>query len=442
MKVPATPPNYVVGLDEALRSGKIVSGLESVRGPSVQGKYLHWDKLRFYPRPEGLTHEEWWIALSFQRRLIQKTVPLLDTQSRVFRYLLPDPIPQQLHLIDQGSGGIIQMPEPLVNPHTKDRYYINSLIEEAITSSQLEGATTTRQVAKEMLRAGREPRDRSERMILNNFQTMRMIGEYRDAPLTPELVLEIHRLVTEGTLDDPSTAGRLRLPAETVVVGDAYGEIFHIPPPADQLERRLAALCHFANDLGSDSFVHPVVRSILLHFWLAYDHPFVDGNGRTARALFYWSMLRNGFWLFEFISISTIIVQAPVKYGRAFLYTETDENDLTYFILYHLEVIMRAIEELHRYIQRKAVQLQEIEQQVRGISLLNHRQRSLMMHALRHPQQRYTVEAHRSSHNVVYETARADLMDLNRRGLLEATKIGKAWSFQAPGNLEQRLVAL
>ena len=58
-------------------------------------------------------------------------------------------------------------------------------------------------------------------------------------------------------------------------------------------------------------FIHPMIRSIILHFWLAYDHPFVDGNGRTARALFYWSMLRHGYWLFEFISISQIILKGP-----------------------------------------------------------------------------------------------------------------------------------
>ena len=65
-------------------------------------------------------------------------------------------------------------------------------------------------------------------------------------------------------------------------------------------------------------FLHPVIRSILLHFWVAYDHPFVDGNGRNARALFYWSMLRHGFWLAEFFSISHEILKAPRKYYRAF----------------------------------------------------------------------------------------------------------------------------
>ena len=147
-----------------------------------------------------------------------------------------------------------------------------------------------------------------------------------------------------------------------------------MPPLASELDERLDLMCQFANGKVPDHFIHPVIRSVILHFWLAYDHPFVDGNGRTARALFYWSMLRSGFWLFEFISISRILVKAPIKYARAFLYTETDSNDLTYFILHQVQVIKQAIAELHSYIARKSDGVPaKIRQALRGTDLLNHR---------------------------------------------------------------------
>ena len=133
-------------------------------------------------------------------------------------------------------------------------------------------------------------------------------------------------------------------------------------------------LCAFANQTDG-AFVHPVIRSIILHFMLAYDHPFVDGNGRTARALFYWSMRRHSYWMAEFISISHIVLKAPAKYGYAFLFTETDEGDLTYFILYHLKIITRALESLHEYIARKAAELERLELELRGIESLNGTQR-------------------------------------------------------------------
>jgi Fic family protein len=271
---------------------------------------------------------------------------------------------------------------------------------------------------------------------------MQRISTLKNEPLTKALVFEIHRMVTDQTLSDPSSAGRFRRVDEPIIVGDEYGEVLHQPPPADQLEERMAAMCNFANAERSREFIHPAIRSILLHFWLAYDHPFVDGNGRTARALFYWSMLRHGFWLFEFISISRIILSGPARYGRAFLYTETDQNDLTYFIIYHLDVIRRAVDELHQYIQRKVSQLQTLERQLRGVESLNHRQQALVSHALRHPQQRYTYDSHQRSHNVAYQTSRTDLLNLVQRGLLYSRKIGKTWYFVPATDLEKRLAQM
>ena len=449
MRRPKTPPNYQLIWEQIMKTpdhDRLQAVLGAAQNPPSSGKYLHWDELMRRTAPEGLSHKEWWFALKMSRRTLFKTVPLRDKRGKSFNYLQVDPIPERLHNIDQGAGRLIQMPEQITNPETKGRYQVGALIEEAITSSQLEGASTTRPVAKEMIRAGRQPRDRSERMILNNFITMQRIGELKKEPLTKTLVLEIHRLITEDTLDEASAAGRFRNEDERIQVVPANvageDEVLHIPPPAGQLEERMEVMCDFANGKAPKGFIHPAVRSIILHFWLAYDHPFVDGNGRTARALFYWSMLRHRFWLFEFVSISHILRKAPAKYSRAFLYTETDQNDLTYFILHQLEVIHQAIGELHKYIERKTKQLQVVEAKLRGHAFLNHRQRALISHAIRHPQRQYTIQSHRTSHNVVYQTARTDLLDLRDRGLLDAKKAGRMWIFTSVSNLEKKLASL
>ncbi len=408
-------------------------------------RYLHWDKLRHLSPPLPITHEEWWFAIKYQRRYAyRKILPLYDkTGSPFFMLVAVDPIPERLHEIDLGSGGLIQMPEQITNPETRDQYYISSLIEEAITSSQLEGAATTRLIAKEMIKSGRKPINRSEQMILNNFNTMQHINKLKERELSKELIFEIHRLVTENTLDDPSATGHFRKSDEHDSVVDPYNEILHEPPLAKELNHRMELMCKFANGQITESgYIHPVIRSIILHFWLAYDHPFVDGNGRTARAIFYWSMLRHKYWLFEFVSISQVLLKAPAKYERAFLYTETDENDLTYFILYHLNVIQQAIQQLHEFVQQKTIRLQNLEKEMRGMAILNHRQQALVSHALRHPYHKYTIQSHRISHNVVYQTARTDLLDLESRGLLESKKIGKKWFFTPVPKLEKKLSRL
>lgn len=417
--------------------------LARVTNPLVDGKYLHWDQLRHHQPPDGFTHGAWWSMLKIHRVTNQQALPLFDRDGQRFTYTTFPLITEQLHRIDMMAGGQIKLPEPVTNQHARTDYYVRSLIDEAITSSQIEGATTTRQIAKEMLRTGRPPRDRSERMILNNYITMQSIGETTSEPLTIALIKEIHRRVTDQSLDDPSASGRFRGPEEEVAVyDDTNNRLLHQPPPAAQLDHRTQALCDFANQ--SEPFVHPVIRSIILHFMIGYEHPFVDGNGRTARALFYWSMLKHGYWLAEFISISSIVLKSRVAYGMAFLQTETDEADLTYFIVYHLRIILEAIESLQGYMVHRAEEVRLADTELRGIGALNHRQRDLIRNAVRHPGRRYTVEEHKRCHRVAYETARSDLLDLADLGLLSKSPGGRGRKmvFSAQPQLAQRLATI
>jgi Fic family protein len=264
-----------------------------------------------------------------------------------------------------------------------------------------------------------------------------------DRPFSPELVLKLHRQVTEETLDDPGSAGRLQTEdEERVEVRDnRTRELLHRPPPASVLPERLEALCEFANrTLTGQAFLHPVIHAMALHFWLAWDHPFVDGNGRTARALFYWKMLQSDYWLFESISISTILRQAPARYKRAFLRTETDDNDLTYFLLHQLEVVSRAMEELDAYLRRKTEEVQAVERKLKTRVPLNHRQLALLSHALRNPRAEYTFGSHQRRHDVAYATARSDLLELAELGFLDQSAPGrKPIRFLAPEDLTRRI---
>lgn len=441
MKIPRTPPPI-----DSLWSPQIQASLFSKwidLAPTVQGRYLHWDRLGYYAaghRPEGLTTELWWLGIKLARRGMSRTVPLLDKAGAPFHLALVDPLPELLRRIDMQAGGTIAMPFPVANPETKREYLIRSRIEEAFTSSQLEGAATTRQRAKEMIRKGQRPSSRGERMVLNNYRAMEHILALRDASLTPEVVLDLHRIVAEETLDDPSAAGRLRRGDEDITVADATGTVtYHVPPPARELEARLQALCVFANGGPPEGpFLHPAIRAMIVHFWLAYDHPFVDGNGRTARALFYWVMLRSGYWLFEYVSISNMILKSPARYGRAFLETETDENDLTYFLLFHAEVIDRALDSLHDYLGRKAGEMKEVEQWIRSDGRLNHRQRSALAAAFQDPDATMTVESHARTHGVVLQTARTDLLGLVKRGYFRMEKVGRAHEFRPAPELLER----
>jgi Fic family protein len=253
------------------------------------------------------------------------------------------------------------------------------------------------------------------------------------------MIFELHRIVTADTLDEAGRAGQFREASDGIVIEDEHGNLLHVPPHPSELPDRVQKLCDFANDKSETRFVHPVVRAIILHFMIGYDHPFVDGNGRTARALFYWSMLSRGYWMAEYVSISRILKGAPSKYARAFLLTETDDDDLTYFLLHQLRVFRRAIGDLQEHLRWKVKEIRDLQHLLRGAPGFNHRQLALLGHALRHPGKVYTIKSHQRSHGIVYQTARTDLLDLVGRGLLVQQKAGKAYVFTAPTDLSERL---
>jgi Fic family protein len=407
--------------------------------------YLPWDKVRYSKPPDGLTHEEWWLVLKIARAGMRREVPLRDKQGASFSYALPDEALRLLHKIDQYASGQIQLSEAVTNSATRDRYIVNSLIEEAITSSQLEGASTTRQVAKEMIRSGRAPRDKSEKMIVNNYAAMLYARDAQHMKLTPELVLELHRIVTDGTLENPEAAGRLqRTSDDRVGVYDDEGTLLHSPPPAAELDKRLTLMCAFANgEVGQNVYIHPVAKAIILHFWLGYDHPFEDGNGRTARALFYWSMLSQGYWLTEFLSISRILKKAPSQYARSFLYTETDDNDLTYFLLYQLKVISRSIEELQEYLRQKMAEIRDVKILTsKSVTEFNQRQLALLTQAMHDESSFFTISSHSRSHRISQETSRKDLRELQDRGLLRKEKQGKRFVYVPMPDISVKLQEL
>ncbi|MEQ1667724.1 MAG: Fic family protein [Sulfuriferula sp.] len=433
MTLPVTPPSLHQLLGQLTPAR--INELMLLPKLSVRNeRYFHWDALRHRPAPAGITHEEWWLITKFARVGQARRLSLLnDKQGSPFSYVLAESVLKALRYIDRHAGGA----DTQIDTTERNRYIVGQLIEESITSSQLEGASTTRRVAEELLRTGRKPVDNSERMIANNFAAMQYIQTLAKTDLTPAIICEIQRVITHGTLEHSVDEGRFRQDDTINVVDNRDGAILHRPPFAAELTQRMQRLCQFANQSEDDEpYCHPVVRAILLHFMLAYDHPFADGNGRTARALFYWAMVRHGYRLMEYVSISSILRKATGQYKRAYLYTETDDGDVTYFLIHQLETIEKAIHALREHLAIKQNELQQTQQLLMGMSnKLNSRQIMLITGALKGHADSYTIASHQRSHGISYATARQDLMDLVALGLLQELKKGKAFQYFAPLNL-------
>ena len=256
----------------------------------IQDEYLYWDKVKY--KSKNINPIELWNAIKLHRKIKSNSVIFGKYQ---FFYVVTDYMQRALHQFDMHIGGTLGSNIEIAESD-KTKYIISSIMEEAISSSQMEGANTTRKKAKEMIQKEQKPKNKSEQMIMNNFITMKHIVQHKNEDITPDKILYIHKLMSNKTLDDIEDEGRFRDNDEIHVVNQVNSEIVHTPPTNDELEKLINDLCFFFNNDSKD-FIHPIIKGCIIHFMIGWIHPFTDGNGRTARALFYWYMLKKGYWL-------------------------------------------------------------------------------------------------------------------------------------------------
>ncbi|WP_064791878.1 Fic family protein [Shewanella woodyi] len=424
---------------------KIGKYFDQYNATDDQGRYLHWNLLKWrVPTAEA---RDIWAAIKFKRTLQMKYVPITCDKGNLFSYSIPHSMEAKLHKVIQVAGGSVgAVAGSVASDRIQRKFLVSSLImEEAITSAQLEGASTTREVAKKMLEEEREPMDEDERMILNNFFLLKHADKTSKNDLTLDLILEFHRIATHLTTENNVVPGEFR-GDNGIYVEDDRGEIAHQPPCFNKIPERLQLLCEFANKdhsgMNGGTFIPPVIKAIILHFMIGYEHPFRDGNGRTARALFYWYMLKNGYELFKYVSISKLLKDDPKGYGLSYMYTEKDQNDLTYFIDFQLDTILASFEELEQYLKTKTEEFNEVLQILENSRFsgeLNFVQKDLIKKGTKEPGRVFTVKEVASSYGIAENTSRGYLNKLVGQKLLLPTKDGRTVLYFAPSDLMKRL---
>jgi Fic family protein len=416
-----------------------------------KGRYLHWNEFKWRV-DTGDEEQLAWLATKISRKAVSKLLTILQGKAEsCFSYCIPNSLLAQLHQIDTMTGGGYTLSNSdffVCSDAEKNKYLVKSLMmEEAITSSQLEGASTTRKVAKKILENNLKPKNKSQQMIVNNFLLMKEVLAKKEDNLSLEMILELHQIATFKAIENQAIPGQLRK-NDDIYVGDSYQENFYQPPASASLNERLQNLCTFANECHSredaDNFIHPVIKAIILHFMIGYIHPFGDGNGRTARALFYWSMLRSGYWLFEFVSISKLIQEQRTAYDTAFIYTETDDFDLTYFIYNQVEVILKAIAALKAHIDQKKQELANFMEWIDESPVAKKLKRGhleILKEAVKEPGKEFTALQVADSLRVSANTAREYLNKLVAEDLLvlASTKRVRSLRYLAPANLREQL---
>lgn len=424
-QLPEHPPNWKEVFDK--ESQKVLTIFRDKEArlliTEFNKRYLYWSELK-YRIQDSEKRKYIWV---FMKILRSDKYELLPINSIKLQYTSLPELNRNLNKFDKSLAGHIGIQTKTLD--LQKRYLVSSLMEEAIASSMIEGAATTRKVAKEMLRTKRKPTNKSEKMIVNNYETMQFILEQRQKKVTPELLLEIQKRITKDTMSDPSDSGKFRDNNDIVVADNSIPELIaHTPPDYKEIPKLIDELCKFAND-DEQEFMHPVLKAITLHFLIGYIHPFNDGNGRTARSVFYWYLISREYWLTEYLAVSRRIVRSRKNYDLAYLYTEYDELDLTYFFKYNLQCISDALTDLSEYIKKKQKEQEQTKKLISDNFDLNLRQGMIIEEFLRNPSKTFTILEIAHIYKTVYQTARTDLLLLEKKGFIEKRLSGKAFVF-------------
>ncbi|WP_308824382.1 Fic family protein [Sodalis praecaptivus] len=446
MKKPPKKSEYIM---DAIECARILTNKELVTAEEVEsvlamtkfpvsdgGKYLHWQDLldRMMSRKRAIAY--WSILKVARNHHLTPVTGLESVLGMMPHYMHTSLVTKTASLADRnctpaGLNEIIQ------NYSLHPSLFSVFCDEESIASSQMEGAATTRIVAKKMLQEGRKARNESEKMIIANKKLMDFAWENRFENMTMALLLQFHIAASQGIDDDRYTPGMIRVTNDIYVEG-RDGEIAHQPPPADRLDNIIEDFIAWINIAHSDQpamissknkyeYIHPLVKACIMHFCMGFIHPFRDGNGRVARALCYWELFRSGYEAFRYISLSKLLKDAPIQYGEAYLKSETDSMDLTYFIDYQCSIFERAIKNTLSYAQESAIRLRDFDNWLFASGLrrkMTETQRLLINSVICMPEKTFTIKEVSEKLGISASAGRQNLESMVTAGIMIKTRAG------------------
>ncbi len=354
--------------------------------------------------PLAMPITKFWPMLQEERKRISTTLPLFDQQGKPFWYVVNSAIEQQCDSVAELARN-----DALLNTPVFEELFEDAVIDEAIFSSMIEGAFTTKEAAIGFLRKHKEPANKSEQMVKNNYDALTYVLEHLEEPISEQIIIDIAQIVTRNAAEEQVTGYRT---GKVYVMGRE--QVVYTPPAPEQVPQMMASLVRFIQQ----SELHPVLKACIAHFYFVYIHPFGDGNGRTARALSYMMLLQSSYEFFRYFSISSLMAKERGKYYQAILNVEESDGDMTYFIDFYSSMLSRSVAEMEKHLKHSVIaqqRLQKLEQQ----ASLNPRQLAGARWLLEGDGEKITVEVWKKKYKITTETARRDLLLLAEKGILE-----------------------
>jgi Fic family protein len=232
----------------------------------------------------------------------------------------------------------------------------DTVLLDSFHSAAIEGARTTIESVK---RSIGKPKNKSDRMVINNMKALDKI--YSGYSIDDSSIRELWNLIVDGVCENIGVMG------ERYRSGDVYisslDRIVHTPAPYSEIEDYMSSLFAFMINTTVDS----LYKSIIVHFYFVYIHPFCDGNGRTSRILQNYCLYTGGYEGVKKIRISQAINMHLGAYYKALenvekpvIYENRMMLDLTAFVEYMLDRIMEAC----HLSEKKQYDLSELERKL------------------------------------------------------------------------------
>ncbi|MBN1916217.1 Fic family protein [Candidatus Dojkabacteria bacterium] len=217
---------------------------------------------------------------------------------------------------------------PLV-PAWERRFKEDAVIRQVHHSTAIEGNALNFTEAKNLLEGRRieSVRKRDIKEILNYRKAVEFISGKKEKELDSKFMLEINKILLHDILD--SEAGRIR-EKDVVIMSSKTQDVVMEPPGKEEVQAEIDDVILWYNSEGKK--VHPILRAGVLQHVFTNIHPFIEGNGRTARLLSTWSLYQEGYDIKQFFSLEEYYDQDPKGYYEAL--ASADEGELTGWLEY------------------------------------------------------------------------------------------------------------
>lgn len=217
----------------------------------------------------------------------------------------------------------------------------DALIRSAHSSTAIEGNKLTLEEVSELALGRKIMATRKEKQeVLNYLNVLQNIQDYQnDGKVTEKLLLKLHKDITKETLDLPGDEENYR--KVQVVVGNKFtGEVVFTPPKTEKVPQLTKALLEWINQ---EIELHPVLIAGLSHYEFVRIHPFVDGNGRTARALATLILYIRDFDIKRFFTLDDYYDSDRKAYYAALKSVDKNTLDTTQWIEYFTDGVLISI---------------------------------------------------------------------------------------------------